>query len=235
MESRGSSNIESFQVPEVRYGYQRLGPTKNEISLLKIPPLCEVDKVGSGVECSLFVTLLENATEYEVLSYTWGAQSNSKTILLDGQPFTVTQNLHSALWQLRVNSASSFRLTLFVSTRGNTLERSEQVSKMQTICQRAGNVVVWLGTQSRSTKLAFTLLELPYKHRLDQEEVAKTLREPETMESLAAMGNSSVDSTGNVSCPSGGKLGQKHHRYVWEVQGRLVQGQSCSRNAMVRS
>jgi hypothetical protein len=39
--------------------------------------------------------------QYEAISYAWGSGSSKKIIMLDSKPFQVTENLYSALQNLR--------------------------------------------------------------------------------------------------------------------------------------
>ncbi|KAF1986983.1 hypothetical protein K402DRAFT_354404, partial [Aulographum hederae CBS 113979] len=68
-----------------------------EIRILAIHPGDFNDKF----ECHLQTVSLDNDPRYEALSYTWGGQSPSRSIILDGHNFEVTENLYSALIHIR--------------------------------------------------------------------------------------------------------------------------------------
>ncbi|KAE8445966.1 hypothetical protein EG329_012605 [Mollisiaceae sp. DMI_Dod_QoI] len=182
-------NVESSQPPKGEHPYKRLDPLKNQIRLLKILPVRLVDGEEQGVECSLFVTSLDDTPKYKALSYAWGEQSNDREVVLDDRLFRVSSNLYSALWQLQSYSRiKTFWIDALCINQNDNLERSEQVSKMRTIYERAENVVVWLGPTSASTSSAFSLLEDLYQHRLQKGYIASYLESRiENLEAIAKL------------------------------------------------
>lgn len=157
--------------------YRRLDSTKNEIRLLNILPVREVDGKEHGVECNLSVTSLDDAPAYRALSYAWGDQTRPEEIFLDGHPLKVGPNLCLALWQLQSYSrVEVFWIDALCINQSDDSERSEQVSKMRAIYERAEEVVVWLGRRYSRTASVFSLLENLYEHRLNMEYVANSLK-----------------------------------------------------------
>ncbi|TVY73385.1 Heterokaryon incompatibility protein 6 OR allele [Lachnellula suecica] len=178
------------QSPELVYQYEPLDATKNEIRLLRILPIRVVDGQECEVECSLFVTPLNDAPPYEALSYTWGEHLDLQDIFLDDLPFKVTPSLQSALWQLQGHSEERlFWVDALCINQGDDQERGEQVSKMRTIYERATNVVVWLGNRSVRTSRAFALFEDLHEHILDKKYVYNVLRDRDNLDTLDAMGS----------------------------------------------
>jgi len=76
--------------------YSKL-PNPRSIRLLDIAP----GKASDRVEVSLVVVELDEASDFEALSYAWGSSSDPVDILCDSQVVSVTQNLHGALLRLR--------------------------------------------------------------------------------------------------------------------------------------
>ena len=108
--------------------------------------------------------------EYEALSYVWGATGSSVQARIetpkkeatsgdDDATLDIAVNLSCALRHLRSNT---HRRTLWIDAicinQADILERSEQVIRMHDIYRLASRVVVWLGPESTSSRLALTTL-----------------------------------------------------------------------------
>lgn len=81
------------------YEYRRIDMAKDAIRLVRL-----VQGWGiQPIQCEVFETYLHQAdgVPYEALSYEWGAKEAADSILLDGCPVTVTENLYLALECLR--------------------------------------------------------------------------------------------------------------------------------------
>lgn len=81
---------------------------------------------------------------YDALSYTWGDNEQSKTILCNKKPLSVTSNLFSALVALRSGSRYLWVDAICVEQQ-NDEEKGFQVRNMLLIYQRATRVIAWLG------------------------------------------------------------------------------------------
>jgi len=103
-------------------------------------------------------------TDYIALSYTWGDLGMTDTIFINGQPFEVTKNLHSALHQLRDSKYFATGVKLWVDAicinQKDTRERSLQVQRMRDIYSQAFNTFVWLGPEADNSTRAINLLDL---------------------------------------------------------------------------
>ncbi|KAF2809773.1 HET-domain-containing protein [Mytilinidion resinicola] len=114
----------------------------SELRLIKIHP-------GDGpstVTCSSFSVQEGDLPDYEALSYVWGGQDTTKTILLDDVTWHVTPNLHSALSHLRFSDR--FRVVWIDALAINQTdlqERNEQVKKMSAVYANATSTLIWLG------------------------------------------------------------------------------------------
>lgn len=175
------ADLHSIRAQRTRYQYKPLDPAKNEIRLLQILP-------GAGayggkfevIRCSLFVTSLDSKQEYEALSYAWGDPTNREEILLLNQPCQVTRNLKAALRQLRsyseANECKVYWIDALCINQEDDRERSEQVSRMRMIYEKAAQVLVWLGNGSQATPQTFSWLEELYQHRNVEKDVTVTFR-----------------------------------------------------------
>lgn len=130
--------------------YRPLKP--GEIRLLKLRP-------QKGLNFDMVHADLKKFPKYSALSYTWGNNNLSREILLNGQPFWITENLDQALRQFQqgVTSketkyplSSPFWIDAICinqnTSRQALKERSRQVQMMTEIYEQAEKVYVWLGS-----------------------------------------------------------------------------------------
>lgn len=134
--------------------YERLDSSANQIRLIRLEP-----HNSTMTTASLFVTSLDDAPEYEALSYTWGNPQKSSLIYLNKVPFQVTQNLAAALEKLQRTEPRILWIDAICINQKDPCERSDQVTKMRTIYAQASAVLVWLGNHSQHSTLAFSLLD----------------------------------------------------------------------------
>jgi hypothetical protein len=138
--------------------YSSLNTARNEIRLITLAPSPSFE---STIPCHLFHRSLDTETEgpFDALSYTWGDASSRRLISLNGNKFSVTANLHTALRHLRYTADQRVLwIDELCINQDNIPERNQQVTKMQEIYQRAAKVVVWLGPASKTSDLAFAFL-----------------------------------------------------------------------------
>ncbi|OIW31289.1 HET-domain-containing protein [Coniochaeta ligniaria NRRL 30616] len=102
--------------------------------------------------------------EFEALSYVWGDPSNKLEIMCNGQPFGVTENVHSALLERR---RRDLKLLLWVDAlcinQSDTDERTHQVRMMRAIYNSAKTVIVWLGQDGPNDSEGTELVERVYR------------------------------------------------------------------------
>ena len=124
--------------------------------MLQIEPAREALMVSCKLVTLEFVEHIDNAF---ALSYVWGDSKVTRDILVNGVRLAVTENLESALREIRrvtvpgygraesnVNIASPFYwIDAICINQNDTAERSHQVSLMQMIYSRAHTVFSWLG------------------------------------------------------------------------------------------
>jgi hypothetical protein len=140
--------------------YRTLNAELREIRLLTLLP----GSHDEPLQC-LLSTVSLGAAEYNALSYVWGAPVNDSStpteILLDGNRFPTTPNLHSALWHLRP-LRDSHAICLWVDAvcinQNDMDERSQQVAMMRDIYSTATQVTIWLGEDDDDSNTAFDAL-----------------------------------------------------------------------------
>ncbi|KAK1835041.1 heterokaryon incompatibility protein-domain-containing protein [Podospora conica] len=125
--------------------------------------------VAHGFKIKLTEASLDNDVEFRALSYTWGLPFHADildlekptidcgeafSLLVDGQSFTVTENLFYALKQLGENGEQGpFWIDALSINQQNDTEKLAQVSMMSDIYSSASQVVVWLGKDDPPPKL----------------------------------------------------------------------------------
>jgi hypothetical protein len=101
--------------------------------------------------------------DYETLSYTWGDQTDTRGIVINGEGFRVTANLEAALRSLRLKHRFEGRYRLWVDAicidQENLHERARQVAKMREIYAISFAAVGWLGEEKDGSEQALELLD----------------------------------------------------------------------------
>ena len=147
--SRGSSSYAQ------KYG----SVTDNEIRVLLLQPA-----VRGEVICHMSkIALTEKVMAYSALSYTWGTSGLTDSIMVQGHPFAVTQNLKAALVQL--SQLPCFEpLVLWVDAicinQADDTEKTHQLKLMGSIYQKARETIVWLGNEAAHSGSAMRSLKL---------------------------------------------------------------------------
>ena len=113
-----------------------------EIRLLELLPA----SWAADIRCNLMKVSFDACPAYEALSYVWGDPSNGKTIFVSNKLFTITQNLHDALFRLRRPAEPRFLWVDAVCiNQKSVLEKNSQIQLMRQIYERAACVIVFLG------------------------------------------------------------------------------------------
>ena len=142
------------------FQYQTLNP--NEIRLLK--PL---SRSSNALSFEIFHISLLSKPRYGALSYTWGPPGDAHTILLNGQPFPIRQNLYDALQQVQSSKLIDQYLwvdAICINQGGDAdalHERSLQITRMTQIYEQATRILVWLGKPENeaNNRLAFPMMK----------------------------------------------------------------------------
>ncbi|KAF2827086.1 HET-domain-containing protein, partial [Ophiobolus disseminans] len=131
------------------YSYQPL--EVRSIRLLKLLPCANRD-APIRAHLSHFRLDHDNPTDYEALSYVWGAPGSEDTIHIGESVIQIRQNLGTAIRQLRCSRHAT--ITIWIDAicinQGDMTEKNHQVSMMGEIYSRASQVVVWLGRSEES-------------------------------------------------------------------------------------
>jgi hypothetical protein len=119
---------------------------------------------GKGFEpIKVSMNISDGITEYEALSYYWGGSSTHSLISCNGFRLQVTQNLKSALRDLRHPDTSRVLwIDAICINQQDVREREQQVSIMGDIYRGAIRTVVWLGETFAGNELAFQMVKRMY-------------------------------------------------------------------------
>jgi hypothetical protein len=130
------------------YEHEPLDRTKDSFRLIKILP----DRSEDGLlQLSLWHDIVSSAS-YRCLSYRWGNQARRHAILINGESFSVSDNLYSFLeeahsWNHSSSTVPSgaFWIDSISINQQCVQERGHQVQHMGSIYKNAKEVLIWLG------------------------------------------------------------------------------------------
>ncbi|KAF6823015.1 hypothetical protein CPLU01_11639 [Colletotrichum plurivorum] len=138
----------------------------NHIRLLRLNPVLSDPNIGS-----LEATPISEAPPYYALSHSWGTQIQDVTVQVDGQSVVVSPDLAAGLQRLRELAGESSNLqprldTIWIDNlcinQRDLPELASQVQMMGKIYSKAIRTLIWLGPDSGSTSLAWSLLDRIY-------------------------------------------------------------------------
>ncbi|KAH6672179.1 heterokaryon incompatibility protein-domain-containing protein [Halenospora varia] len=136
--------------------YAPLNQSADEIRILTILPTSSRNDIQTTISHTP-----SSASDYEALSYCWGAPGFTKTISVNNHTVQVTANLFAALRQFSLDGT---HVKLWVDAlcinQADVEERSRQVLRMRDIYANAKQVVVWLGEEGECTNEGMRLLEV---------------------------------------------------------------------------
>lgn len=145
-----------------RYEYAKL-KRADEIRLIEIQPN---RSQSSRIDCTLHTTSLSNPDRnYQCLSYVWGPKVQSKHIHCDNRALPVTDNLYTALKNLRHRTDS---VTIWIDqisiNQADLAERSQQVLLMADVYSKAENTIIWLGERAENSDIAMKVIQERGEH-----------------------------------------------------------------------
>jgi hypothetical protein len=126
--------------------------------------------VSTELECSIeHITLSQYEQDlinhYTALSYVWGERTDTKHILVNGCPFSITSNLESALRHLR-DMKTTLRVwaDALCINQSDEMEKNQQVQQMGLIYSIAQHTVIYLGDASVKSDLVFSGISSLHAH-----------------------------------------------------------------------
>ncbi|KAM0253630.1 hypothetical protein ACHAQJ_007205 [Trichoderma viride] len=140
-------------------------PGGDRIRTLSLAPS---ENLSDPIQIQLSVARLADEPAFIALSYCWGDATKTLPILCNGQQFHVTENLESALRQLRDESRERILwIDAICIDQNNVSERGYQVNLMRDIYRMAIGVIIWLGEADADSDLVFPLCLKMAKSKLD--------------------------------------------------------------------
>jgi hypothetical protein len=140
------------------FGYQPLDYSRRAIRLLELLPGHYPSKHRPA--CRIRHASLDEDPSFLALSYVWGGEGDTTTILVDERPFRVTRNLSEALTGLIRRKATVIWVDAICINQQDNNEKGIQVQMMRSIYQRATKVIFWLGQQEQHDKAAIRLMSI---------------------------------------------------------------------------
>jgi len=180
---RGRSRLfQAFLMLSLRSLFSKLGPWRTPRYFLKEQSLCGTENsrrefIHTPLEasyfrllrlhalpsqyglpkCELFTIPLEDTIStniaYKCLSYRWGSEDKSHSILLNKCSFGVSQSLWEFLnvYRRRLDNDTYLWIDQICINQVDVREKSDQVSQMDRIYKQCKEVIVWLGRCSDSS------------------------------------------------------------------------------------
>ncbi|KAK5684751.1 hypothetical protein LTS10_002825 [Elasticomyces elasticus] len=156
-DSSTSSAADSSSLSQSQHGYRPL--KTDEVRLLILNPGLPDDPI----QCFLETYTVDQAKNYDALSYVWGNTEDLLPIQVDGCAFKVTRNLHDFLTSYRTDqSCPILWIDAICINQKDDRERSAQVRLMKRIYEGAESIVIWLGLDAKGTASAIQHIEYIY-------------------------------------------------------------------------
>ncbi|KAJ3528242.1 hypothetical protein NM208_g7335 [Fusarium decemcellulare] len=127
------------------FTYDPLIDDAKDIRLLELQP----GKSTENIQCSITRVDINEAGDFEALSYTWGDLNNLQTIGCGSGTLNITISLYEALIHLRYEDKPRILWADAVCIdQSNIPERNAQVARMRDIYAQAEQTIIWLGPET---------------------------------------------------------------------------------------
>ena len=128
-----------------KYSHHPLKDSRH-IRLLKLLQNNSPSDVEECIECQLVQVSLDALPTYFAVSYAWESQTPTRFVLCEGKALWITANCAAALSFFHYQEVETFLWVDSICINQISLEeRSQQVTIMGEIYERAINVLIWLG------------------------------------------------------------------------------------------
>jgi hypothetical protein len=127
--------------------YSPLAHDAKETRLLHLLPGDET----ADIHCQLHTVSLDSDPDYEALSYTWSAPTETSLVTVDGQELPIRRNLQRALRRFRRRDVERVLWADAICIdQSSIVERNQQVSMMADIYRKCSQCLVWPGVAQDS-------------------------------------------------------------------------------------
>ena len=144
----------------------RIYPERLEEGTARILILCR-GSTSDEIKCNLKQKVLlapalpDKVESYEALSYVWGEEENSGSVVLCGSHFTVTRNLMEVLRQLRLPDRDRMLwVDAICINQRDEEEKATHIKSMNRIYELAERVIAWLGPSNDACNSAYWFMNL---------------------------------------------------------------------------
>lgn len=165
--------MEEHRSPSI---YTPLDHAKSQIRLVHLHPRSS----SREITCSLHIASLDEwSCVYEALSYEWGPEKEQRCIKLNGQDFSIRENLWDALWHLRnVTETRIIWIDALAINQEDDIERGHQVQQMKRVYQKCFRVIAWIGLPNlaKSNKTDFEYVMESFELNTKHEECREAIR-----------------------------------------------------------
>jgi hypothetical protein len=172
------------------FEYEPLDDADEDIRLLEI----HEDKKGKRVTCTMTSMTREDASSknYRALSYTWGHEELTETIIVNGLDFEVQMNLYSFLQhaaRMRRKQKMGWKNGLYwidaicinqKEEASRAKEKPAQLKHIRKVYRSAFETYIWLGPLDSRMKVAFATLEDYQEHALPSVDSANSAKSEES-------------------------------------------------------
>lgn len=167
-----SSEYSTTTPGQDEYIYSRLRESQGDFRLIELQP----GHMSDPIRITLINASLSEPPSYEALSYVWGDPQDVYPIYVNERRFFIRHNLTSALNSLQLADTTRILwVDAICINQADLHERSTQVRIMGDIYKYASKVLVWLGSDTESSRTTFEYLN-QNRARLLQESADHTPR-----------------------------------------------------------
>ena len=137
------------------FSYTKLDSPSQQIRLLSFEPGSE----QNAIHCKLQVLNVDDAHDYNAISYTWGKPLNTHIIVIDGLSVPVRGNCCYALRQAQNYQTDMYYwIDAICINQDDVEEKNVQVAMMGEIYARATCVLACIGPHHDDSRLLFDLI-----------------------------------------------------------------------------
>ncbi|KAH3920789.1 hypothetical protein HBH56_009830 [Parastagonospora nodorum] len=160
-----SKQLHSSQVASMASSHYHYDDLSSETAAFRLFRIQKSQPCPTGtfskVEICLFEATFDGHPEYEAVSYAWGRDPASSTIMCNDKNLDVTPNVEAILHMLssQANSTGAYWIDSICINQSSVSEKNTQVPRMSSIYSKARLVRIWLGEASHEVETALGFLK----------------------------------------------------------------------------
>ena len=174
-EKRRKTALNNAQAPAADtlepFKHRPLNLDKTQIRLFRLQPA----EPGGNLAGIIAIHNLEHCPKYKAVSYTWGPPYPTREISLEGQSFTIRDNLLQFLDAVRSHTKNWLWIDQVCIDQSAVDERNHQVGLMAKIYAKAFEVLIWLGTEADGSGEAMEAIDSGFHSTRQHESQVQTL------------------------------------------------------------